>query len=377
MAVIDWWNGPLSLGVIFFALCLLLLTWSIAGVACGACHSSGNLFFIVTHTHTHTRTHTHKHAHTTVRKKDHLHHQHWKRIPYHCNSRGFFRWRPRTTTTTTTPTSTTTGLDGVHWLTSLALSSTSFCTPSHRATWNCVQAFITNCCLPRQWSTSTEINFGVMGWLLLLPVASAASSGGRTHRRRGLNGKGLHYNIATSNIVSVALWGFDRQPRGSLFIPCRCGAPAHEKSFPCSCKVTGPHPIARNLKPQDNVPQEKRSPPHSLLSLTARFCLSRCLHYWHRRQERSQSHFLIHSAANNQQKRNIDIIGTLWGITGGVMDSCVAERERWRRWTQILLLLVTPQEIKMAERGGVLLKSKKNGVKLLLKDHSKVLEQKK
>ena len=46
-------NGPLSLVVIFFVLCLLLLTWSIAGVACRACRSSGT-FFIVTHTHTHT-----------------------------------------------------------------------------------------------------------------------------------------------------------------------------------------------------------------------------------------------------------------------------------------------------------------------------------
>ena len=55
MAVIDWWNGPLSLVVIFFALCLLLLTWSIAGVACRACHSSGT-FFSLWHTHTHTHT---------------------------------------------------------------------------------------------------------------------------------------------------------------------------------------------------------------------------------------------------------------------------------------------------------------------------------
>ena len=148
-----------------------------------------------------------------------------------------------------------------------------------------------------------------MGWLLLLPLALAASSGGRTHRRRGLNGKGLQQNIATSNIVSVALWGFDRQPRGSLFIPCRCGAPAHCGKVVPSCKVTGRLPIER--KPVDNVSQKKRSPPHSLLSSTARFSLSRCLHYWHRRRERSQSHFLIHSAANNQQKRNIDIIGTL------------------------------------------------------------------
>ena len=56
MAVIDWWNGPLSLVVIFFALCLLLLTWSIAGVACRACHSSGTFFHCDTHAHTHTQT---------------------------------------------------------------------------------------------------------------------------------------------------------------------------------------------------------------------------------------------------------------------------------------------------------------------------------
>ena len=54
MAVIDWWNGPLTLVVIFFALCLLLLTWSIAGVACRACHSSGTFFHCDTHTHTQT-----------------------------------------------------------------------------------------------------------------------------------------------------------------------------------------------------------------------------------------------------------------------------------------------------------------------------------
>ena len=70
MAVIDWWNGPLSFVVIFFTLCLLLLlllTWSIAGVACRTCHSSGLSFFIMTHTHTqrdtqHTHTHTHTHT---------------------------------------------------------------------------------------------------------------------------------------------------------------------------------------------------------------------------------------------------------------------------------------------------------------------------
>ena len=65
MAVIDWWNGPLTLVVIFFALCLLLLTWSIACVACRACHSSGTPFFHCdTHTHTHTHTYTQTHTHT-------------------------------------------------------------------------------------------------------------------------------------------------------------------------------------------------------------------------------------------------------------------------------------------------------------------------
>ena len=44
MAVIAWWNGPLPLVVIFFALCLLLLTWSIAGISRRACHSSGTFF---------------------------------------------------------------------------------------------------------------------------------------------------------------------------------------------------------------------------------------------------------------------------------------------------------------------------------------------
>ena len=53
-AVIDWWNGPLTLVVIFFALCLLLLTWNIAGITCRACHSSGTFFHCDTHTHTHT-----------------------------------------------------------------------------------------------------------------------------------------------------------------------------------------------------------------------------------------------------------------------------------------------------------------------------------
>ena len=53
MAVIDWWNLPLILVVFFFALCLLLLARSIAGITCSACHSSGT-FFSMWHTHTHT-----------------------------------------------------------------------------------------------------------------------------------------------------------------------------------------------------------------------------------------------------------------------------------------------------------------------------------
>ena len=137
-----------------------------------------------------------------------------------------------------------------------------------------------------------------MDWLLL-PVASAASSGGRSHRRRGLNRKGLQKSIATSNIVSVALWGFDRQPRGSLFIPSSCGAPAHCGKIVPSCKVTGRLPIER--KPADNVPQKKLSPPHSLLSSTARFSLSRCLQYWHQRRKEVTIPFFSNT---RQQKTN-------------------------------------------------------------------------
>ena len=128
-----------------------------------------------------------------------------------------------------------------------------------------------------------------MGWLLLLPLASAASSGGRTHRRRGLTEKGCS---RTSRRPTSCQWlcGVSivshEEP---LFIPCSCGAPAHCGKVVPSCKVTGRLPIER--KPVDNVSQKKRSPPHSLLSSTARFSLSRCLHYWHRRRERSQSHF--------------------------------------------------------------------------------------
>ena len=62
MAVIDWWNGPLTLVVTFFALCLLPLTWSIASVACRACHLSGT-FFPLWHTHTHTNAHARVYTH--------------------------------------------------------------------------------------------------------------------------------------------------------------------------------------------------------------------------------------------------------------------------------------------------------------------------
>ena len=41
---------------ILVALCLLLLTWSIAGIACRARHSPGTFFHCDTHTHTHTHT---------------------------------------------------------------------------------------------------------------------------------------------------------------------------------------------------------------------------------------------------------------------------------------------------------------------------------
>ena len=64
MTVTDWWNGSLPFVVFLFALWLLLLTWSIAGIACRACHSAGTFFHC--HTHTHTHTHTDTHTHTNV-----------------------------------------------------------------------------------------------------------------------------------------------------------------------------------------------------------------------------------------------------------------------------------------------------------------------
>ena len=56
MAVIDWWNGLLTLVIIFFALCLLQLTWSIASIACRACHSSGIFSMWYSHARSHACT---------------------------------------------------------------------------------------------------------------------------------------------------------------------------------------------------------------------------------------------------------------------------------------------------------------------------------
>ena len=79
LAVIDWWNGALCSCSIF--LCIVLAaTWSIAGIACRACCSSGT-FFSLWHTHTHTRararthTHTHTHRHTDTHTHTHTHTQ--------------------------------------------------------------------------------------------------------------------------------------------------------------------------------------------------------------------------------------------------------------------------------------------------------------
>ena len=57
MTVIDWWNGPLTLVVFFFSLCLLLLTWSIAEIACRTCSSPGTFLFYF---YCNTRKHEHE-----------------------------------------------------------------------------------------------------------------------------------------------------------------------------------------------------------------------------------------------------------------------------------------------------------------------------
>ena len=57
MTVIDLWKGPLPLVVFLFAFCFLLLTWSIAGINCCVCHSSGTFFHCDIHTRAHARAH--------------------------------------------------------------------------------------------------------------------------------------------------------------------------------------------------------------------------------------------------------------------------------------------------------------------------------
>ena len=60
VSAIWWWYvvhdaGGKYFACVLFALCLLLLIWSITGIACRACHSPGT-FFSLWHTHTHTHT---------------------------------------------------------------------------------------------------------------------------------------------------------------------------------------------------------------------------------------------------------------------------------------------------------------------------------
>ena len=67
----DWLMRRATCWCCTFALCLLLLTGSIAGVAHHACHSSGNFSSLwytntITHIHTHPHTHTHTHTHTHI-----------------------------------------------------------------------------------------------------------------------------------------------------------------------------------------------------------------------------------------------------------------------------------------------------------------------
>ena len=69
MAVIDWWNRLHTLVVFLLALCLLLLSWSIASIACRACHWSGTFFSLW-----HTRKILHKKCENSlVRQWDEAH----------------------------------------------------------------------------------------------------------------------------------------------------------------------------------------------------------------------------------------------------------------------------------------------------------------
>ena len=121
------------------------------------------------------------------------------------------------------------------------------------------------------------------------PVGLCRKFRREAHRRRGLNGKGLQSPRRPTSCHVSGFVGFRSSATRLSVHPLQLrGSRSLRKVVP-SCKVTGRLPIER--KPVDNASQKKRSPPHSLLSSTARFSLSRCLHYWHRRRERSQSHF--------------------------------------------------------------------------------------
>ena len=127
----------------------------------------------------------------------------------------------------------------------------------------------------------------MMGWLLLLPYLCRKfrredSQNARLERKRAaVEHRDVQHRV--SGFV-----GFRSSATRLSVHPLQPGAAHCGKVVP-RCKVTGRLPIER--KPVDNVSQKKRSHPHSLLSSTARFSLSRCIHYWHRRRERSQSHF--------------------------------------------------------------------------------------
>ena len=113
-----------------------------------------------THTHTHTRTRTHARAHT----RTHTHtHPSEKKTIYITNTEKnplplqLSRLLPVATDDDDDDRTRRSPL--AHFACAI-IRKFPHC-PSHRARWNCVQAFIADCCLPRrQWSTSTEIDSG-------------------------------------------------------------------------------------------------------------------------------------------------------------------------------------------------------------------------
>ena len=128
--------------------------------------------------------------------------------------------------------------------------------------------------------------------------------------------------------MSVALLGFDRQPRGSLFISCICGAPTQCGKVIPSCKLTGRLPTER--KPVDSIPQQKRSAPNSLFPRQQGFPCPDAIIIGIDDRRGHNPIFLIQSAANNQQSVSLTSQEPS-GITGGMMRGCLVERERWRR----------------------------------------------